>query len=219
MRPFTHRAFVFVLLGCVCYSLWLGQPWFNPNLPLWTSFVSELAATGQPSALLMRTGDTLTALWATIAAAAGWKSRAFSRVSCILIWGFALFTLLDVVFPMACAPSQSAACAAGDAAGTLGLRHSIHVVTSALANAATFALAGWWVWQHRCTRDGLAFAATLCAAAHIVTGLVTGTLAVATSAATGVFQRLSLLTLLAWVLLAAWVRFDALRKGRPCIHP
>lgn len=218
LRPFTHRTFVFVAIGCVVYSTWLAEEWINPTLPAWRSFVSELAAIDQPNSLIPRVGDALAAICAAIAARFGWRSRAFTRQACVLLWAFALFTLLDAIFPMACAPSLSPVCAAGDEAGTLGLSHNVHTVTSSLANAATLGLAGWWLVRHRGRQGARQLAATLGAAAHILTAAVTGGLALAHSDLAGIFQRVSLLALMVWALTAASLRFDKLRRQTPCTH-
>ncbi|MBD3689432.1 DUF998 domain-containing protein [Nanchangia anserum] len=212
LRPFTHRAFACVLIGTVCYSLWIAQPWFNPAMPLWRSYVSELAAINQPGNAIVRVGDTLAAICAACAGLFGWRSRAFTRPACAMIAVFALATVLDSIFPMACAPSLSAVCAAGDEAGTLGLSHNIHTMTSAVANMATLGLTGWWLWCHRRRPQAREAVAHLTALTHIVTALVTAGLALVHSEAAGVFQRVSLIGLIVWVLVAVSLRSESLRS-------
>lgn len=102
------------------------------------SYLSELGASDQPLGWLFRTADALTAILVLAAVALLWK-QALSRLAQLAVAGlgvFAVGTLADVIFPMACASSANVVCARADAAGTLSLAHQLHTVSSATALSA-----------------------------------------------------------------------------------
>ncbi|MDR6867068.1 hypothetical protein J2Y69_001667 [Microbacterium resistens] len=129
------------VLLLIAALLYLGLPYeAAAGFPLdpARSYLSELAAEDQPLSLSFRLADGAAGLLAAIAAILliathpRWPGRTVAAAVAV----FGLGTLADVVFPMACATSASAACARADAAGALGLSHQIHTVTSVVALTA-----------------------------------------------------------------------------------
>ncbi|CAM5710497.1 hypothetical protein SALBM135S_06472 [Streptomyces alboniger] len=122
----------------------------STGLPPLHSYVSELAAEGEPYGTFFRTADLLAGLL-VLAGAVGallWSGgRGWARVG----WaGLALFgaaTAADSRLPLSCTPTASAGCAARQAAGDVPWTHAAHAVSSGLAVAgallgmAAFALA------------------------------------------------------------------------------
>lgn len=140
-RPIVLVPPLLLAVAAVAYSgvLWealLGFP-LSPS----ASYLSELAALDRPYSALFRALDASTALLVLIALAVAWFGRtAAATPRSRWVWfsaaGLALFavgTLADSASPMVCATSVSAACAAGDAAGTLGFGHELHSYTSVTA--------------------------------------------------------------------------------------
>lgn len=129
-----------------------------------SSYLSELGARNQPMSAAFRLLDTASGILVVAAVSIGGRTliaRRAGRLSarlapahCAIVWliggGLGLFgagTILDSAFPMACATSLSATCAAADAAGTLGLAHQLHTFTSAGALTGAAAVAcGLIVW-------------------------------------------------------------------------
>ncbi|MDO4612825.1 MAG: DUF998 domain-containing protein [Actinomycetaceae bacterium] len=188
---------------CV-YAAWLAQPLIDPALPVWTSFVSELAARGRPGSVLMRLGDAFAACAVLVCAWTGHRARLIAAPFGLLMVAFSVFTLLDAMFPMACAPSVSETCRRGDEAMTLGVSHFIHTFTSSLANAATVAAAGLWAWiRLRRGRLGLPAAiGVVLGLSHILTAVITGILALVHAETVGAWQRASLVFLSTWAIIA-----------------
>lgn len=110
---------------------WLTGSALDPS----RSFLSELAAADQPHHVLFRTLDVLAAILTFMALLIMRRPR-WCRLLPIGRMGlglFALGTFFDAMFPMTCAVSASASCAAADAAGQFGAAEQIHLITSMLA--------------------------------------------------------------------------------------
>lgn len=111
-----------------------------------SSYLSELAASDQPTSLLFRSTDLVAGgfvvLGCLLLRGRGGRSDRRRTATLLTLAVFGLGTIADVVFPMACAPSASARCAAADVAGRLGTVHMLHTASSmvALTAAATAAV-------------------------------------------------------------------------------
>ena len=130
---FTFAIAAVLYLGLPIEAL-LGFP-LDPA----SSYLSELAARDQPYAMAFRLTDGLGAvlvLAGTVLLSTRLALRRLAAYSTAALALFAVATVVDVIFPMACATSADPECARGDAEGTLGLSHQIHIVTSVLALAA-----------------------------------------------------------------------------------
>jgi hypothetical protein len=136
--------FVPTILMAVAAVLYLGVPaeaLLGFPLDPTRAYLSELAAVDQPTSGLFRALDFLAGGMVVLGSLLLLCEREVSlhRSSIVAVIGLAGFgagTVADVVFPMACAPSADARCAAADAAGTLGTTHVVHTISSATALAA-----------------------------------------------------------------------------------
>ncbi|MEV0805802.1 DUF998 domain-containing protein [Micromonospora sp. NPDC050200] len=204
-RPVRALPAVALGLAAVLYASWLLGPLLNPALDLTHGYASELAARDQRYHLVFGAGDVLTGLLATVV---GVRLATGARDAPRLAWlGLALFgvaTALDAgVASMDCSPSTDARCARLAALGALSWRHQAHSITSSLALAggvvslvAILAVLRTPAWR----RWGIAVAVVL------LVGTV-GTLVEAArpDAAPGAWQRVQLVGLSGWLLLAAAV--------------
>lgn len=185
-------AVVGLLVAAVAYSSWLVAGWLNPPLHSVESFASELAATDQPWSGLFRGADVLAGAAAVVAGVG--LTRRWPWPVWASVVAFGCLTIVDSgLFPMTCAPSVDAGCAAAEAAGTVPPRHRIHTVTSSLATTA--ALAGTivtaWLWRTTASR-------VLCGALIAATLVTLG--AIAAERFVGFGQRLQLVLVSAWLL-------------------
>lgn len=194
------------VIAAILYSAWVAAGFLDPHLDPVTSFVSELTADGRPNARLFRVTEVCAGL-AFMATGAllvrrrrrlGWQVAGPS----VLLVAFGLFTLLDAMAPLACAPTVDAACRSAELAGEVPLRHTAHSVTSSLAGGVA-ALAVAWLWWTR--RDGGRWhvATTALGVVHLLAaGWSLIEVAEWGIGFMGLTQRLSLLALAAW-----WVLF------------
>ncbi len=148
-QPAPHRrAQALLVLAAVAYCglLWeaaLGYP-VSPS----SSYLSELAAADQPWRWVFRAGDLVAGSAALTAALLLLRSLRIAarravvgRLTLAALAVFGSATVLDALLPLRCSPSTDAACAAADAAGTLGFAHEAHSVTSTVAVSAAVVLA------------------------------------------------------------------------------
>lgn len=195
-------AIVALVVAAVAYSSWVLAGWLNPPLNSVDAYASELAATDQPWSGLFRSGDVVAGAAAVLAGLIVARRRPWLGWACVTAFG--VFTAMDSgLFPMTCAPSVDAACAAAEAAGTVPLRHQIHTFSSSLAAAAALLglVVAAWTWH-------TVAAWALCELMIVAT---VGTIAaVAADRFVGLGQRFQLLVVAAWLL---WLGLRLLRGG------
>lgn len=123
-----------VLYAGFIWEIFAGYP-LDPS----RSYLSELAAADQSTSLAFRALDGVSAALVLGALAllrpVGRTWRDPLRWGAVGLAIFALGTIADAVFPMECASSVDRRCALAEQAGTLGLMHQVHTVTSVLAFA------------------------------------------------------------------------------------
>ncbi|MDF2560508.1 MULTISPECIES: DUF998 domain-containing protein [Microbacterium] len=145
--PTDTIAHVLFVSAAIAYSGVMWEALAGYPLDPARAYLSELAAENQPTSAVFRSLDALTGVLVLIAMSlhrSRWISAAAdvtARWSAMLLGAFAALTVADSLVPLACAGSADAACAAADAAGTLGLAHQVHAVTSSSALAAATASA------------------------------------------------------------------------------
>ncbi|WP_436773488.1 DUF998 domain-containing protein [Yinghuangia sp. YIM S09857] len=151
-RVISPAAALLLAVAAVAYSSWVLEAALPTGLSTVDGFASELFAADQPYRWFFGGLDIVAGACAALAgllvlrlvrgrppglrwAYAGWAA--------LVVFGVA--TILDVVFPLDCAPSL-APCDALEQAGRLSWRHDVHLVTSVIANAAGLAAiaALWW---------------------------------------------------------------------------
>lgn len=209
-----------------CGVLWEALVGF-PMDPT-STFLSELAATDQPTRWLFSATDLVSGLALLASGVLLLRSRArrgrrWVVAAAVALVVFGTGTVLDVLSPMPCAPSVDAACAAREAAVGLGFSDQIHKVTSVVADVAACVLALWVVLVGLRAGAGLVRrAAMVVGVAALGCSLVVSVLALQVEldggAAPGVLQRMQT-TLFSLTLLgvapAVWDR----RRGAPGSEP
>jgi hypothetical protein len=220
-HPLTHLVRRLLLLGAGAYAVWIVSVWLRPDIDPVTSYVSELSARDQSWSLLFRASDAvagqpIAAAAMLVLARGSWRLHP-RQVGWLwpLGWAalaaFGVATVLVALTPMACAVTQDEGCAVLESEGELPLQHTLHTVTSTVANAAlliaTLALAGLMARR----RPLVAWVGWL-----LVTTIVIGTVRTLVEIAgqhialsgpdlLGLAQRL---TLSAAALFIAWVALD-----------
>lgn len=109
------------------------------DLPAAGTFVSELTATGQPHAELLRRAELATGVALFAALALGWPrsgARGFVWLAGAGLALFALCTAADSQLPLDCTPTIDAACRAAERAGEVSAQHAAHTVTGVLESVA-----------------------------------------------------------------------------------
>lgn len=184
----------------LAYSTWIVLPVLDPALSLSRAFVSEYGATTRPGALLLRAGDTTAAVLLLILTFVLVRlplpgPRALRLILPAGLVLASLGTLLDVAFPMPCAPSASAACAAAERAGTLGFARDLHTVGSCVVGVglSAAALATLFMWHHWWVRV-LSILVPVSITVSAIFALLPQPSVV------GLIQRVSLVIICAWVL-------------------
>lgn len=134
----------------ILYNSWPLGFWLNPKVSLAGGFASELEALHQPYNWLFIGLDVATGVLVMVVAGLLWQSR-MRRLGKLALLSFALFgvfTIVDALLPMQCAPSL-AACAQIDTDPML-LLHGIANV----GGAVTLFISAALVWQLRRARGG-----------------------------------------------------------------
>ncbi|MBF6136688.1 DUF998 domain-containing protein [Nocardia otitidiscaviarum] len=126
------------------YNLWIAAFVLDPELSATRSYVSELAADDAPHALLFRTVDLMVGVAAVAAALligrSGWRSLPRSgRYTVFALALFGIGTIADVFLPLECGATRHPVCAAAEATGEVSVTHTLHLVSSTVANAAALA--------------------------------------------------------------------------------
>ncbi|MEV0123529.1 DUF998 domain-containing protein [Streptomyces sp. NPDC050703] len=222
MRPQQeHRAAtartvpVLLLLGALLYSSWTAEAVLPTGLPPLHSYVSELAAEGEPYGTFFRTADLLAGLLLLAGAVTALLRRAARGWASVGWAGLALFgaaTAADSRLPLSCAPTASAGCAAREAAGDVPWTHAAHAVSSGLAIAgALLAMVAWTLAARRSAGRPpvLASVGPALLAVQAVATVWTLASAAAFSAGRGTWglgagQRLQVLVIAVWVAVLAW---------------
>lgn len=151
-RAKSPAAALLLAVAAVAYSSWVLEAALPTRLSTVHGFASELFAADQPYRWFFGGLDIVAGGCAALAGLLVLRlvrgrppglSWAYAGWAALVVFGVA--TILDVVFPLDCAPSL-APCDALEQAGRLSWRHDMHLVTSVIANAAGLAAiaALWW---------------------------------------------------------------------------
>jgi pimeloyl-ACP methyl ester carboxylesterase len=128
------------------------------TLPPGSTFISELAARGQPYSTGFRAAELVTGLALVAGVAAGWLRAPRNRWlvtagAALALLG--LLTAIDCLMPLDCPPSSDPACRAAEIAGTVSFQHQVHTTTGVLETLAALVAcaaltagtrysAAWW---------------------------------------------------------------------------
>lgn len=212
------RFIVLAVLFTLSYSTWTVLLAIDPQLDVLHSFVSEYAVWGRPGAVLIRVGDAVAGVLLIVLGVFLRRRHALSLMLCTGLVVAGAATVGDTLLSYECAPSLSEECAAAEVAGTVGLAHQLHSVTSALVGFgfATAVIADI-VMLVRSGRSFASLPVVLNVALLVLLG-VSGVLALVPHVGwTGAVQRLSLVLICAWVIVLS-VRHARMRGGALNAH-
>jgi len=193
--------------SAVLYSSWLLGPWLNPRLGLTRGLASDLAAADQPHNRLFRVADLAAGSLALLGAARMLRGRrdrrprGAERSGWLCAGAFAVATILDAsLTALSCAPSIDPDCPelSGDLAAVARDPHTLTSVFAALGgigSIVSFWLAGRPGSADRAWSGGLSVGSLAVNAGLLVELVREGP-------DEGIWQRLELVNLAAWLLYA-----------------
>lgn len=207
-----------LVAGALAYSSWVLDIGLVSGVDPLRGYVSELGARDRPLGALYRTADLIAALLVASAGAVVLQRPLHGRwqlFGWVALMVFAVATLLDSRWPMACAPSVHPGCDAGSAGSSMS--ETLHAIFSSVAStAALFAAACCWLAIRRI--DAPQWRRLLSGGSVVV--LVTATAWTLAAIALreqhvlylGLAQRAQLIGTSAWLIVAA---LDVLWPARP----
>ncbi|GAA1011475.1 DUF998 domain-containing protein [Tsukamurella strandjordii] len=212
-----QRARLVIIAGAIFYSAWIFAPTLGSTLNGLRSYVSEVAATGQPYAQFFRATDLLAGTCFIVGAALWWKAaRPESRFAWAWMGGMIVLgaaTMCDALLPLSCTPTADATCAYREANGQVPFTHLAHAYSSGLAGTGgAVAVLAWGAWLLRGGHDGALRTVrpvTVVAFFAGLTYLIASVWTLAAMAITdpdlylGVAQRLQIAGLTVWLVLIA----------------
>ncbi len=213
-------------VSALLYASWVVGPAVNPGIDEVSGYVSELSARDQPASSLFRAGDSAAGVLAVVAAVLGMRRnaggeapRGVAGTAALTGWfALALFgaaTAVDAALtPMDCATFSHSGCALREAFGGVSTAHHLHAASSTLAG--TGALIGMAALG-LASRYGVARlpspGTALVLSAIMATATTATLVALLTGGWVGVFQRLQLAAVSAWLLWLAVVSRRAVSRG------
>ncbi|MGX1884710.1 DUF998 domain-containing protein [Streptomyces sp. NPDC055287] len=211
----TPPVAVLLVLGAVVYTAWVLEAVLGTGLDPLRTYVSELAAAGEPFGGLFRTTDLLAGL--LILAGAVWafvRYRPRGRwdvTGWVALAVFGAATAADSRLPLSCAPTVDAVCAAREAAGFVPATHAAHAWSSSIAStAAVIGVVALTVAARRHGRRSLlARSGPAIVTAELAATVWTLTSIAAFEAGNGTWflgagQRLQVLLAALWLVVLAW---------------
>ncbi|MEV0716130.1 DUF998 domain-containing protein [Asanoa sp. NPDC050611] len=201
MRPARWPAAAFAGSAAL-YSSWLLAPWLNPRLGLTTGLASDLAATDQPWHRLFRVADLAAGSLALVGAARMLLGGRQARAAWIGAGVFGLATVFDAsLTALSCAPSIDPDCTelSGDLSDVAFDPHTLTSVSAALGGVGS--MVAFWP-ASRLGSAGRAWAGALSVASLAVNAGLLVEL-VREGPHEGIWQRVELATLAAWLVYAA----------------
>lgn len=202
-----------IIAGAVLYSAWIIAPLLGSDLSPLHSYVSEIAAQGEPYALLFRSTDLLAGtsfvVGAVLCGRLGAPLSLYARLSLFGVVIMGASTICDALMPLSCTPTADPACLAREQAGLVPFAHVAHGFTSGLAGTgAVVAVVSWIVWRLR-EKPDTAHPSTVAAAAVASGVFVIATIWTLAAMAMpghlylGLAQRLQIVSITMWLVLLA----------------
>jgi len=199
----------------VLYSSWVLGPWLNPRMGLTLSLASDLAASDQPWHALFRYADVAAGALALLAAARmltgarGWRWWRWRRIgwperlAWLFVATFAVATTLDGgLTALPCAPSIDPGCPGNLEGGFPSVIVDPHTLTSAFAViGGVGSIISFWLAATPGSRDRTWSGGLAVGSIAINLGLLVEL--VRNGAHQGIWQRVELLSLSAWLIYAA----------------
>lgn len=187
----------------VIYSAWLLGPWLNPALSSSQSYVSELSVPDQPHVVFFRLANLLGSLCMTIGFLLLLRRRRASSSSILvlkLLAGISAIGIINAVFPMSCAPSQSHACLVVQEQFDFTIGQWIHLASAVLIFSGLLA-AQFYTTLRLFMRYSWKFWLSLTnALIQLVLNTIVVIICLYGWSNVGIFQRLSLILFTLWLV-------------------
>ncbi|MFF5175527.1 DUF998 domain-containing protein [Micromonospora sp. NPDC000089] len=215
VRALATAAFA---LAALLYASWLLGPVLNPPLGLTNGYASELAARDQPWHLLFGLGDVVAGALTVVAGLfLARRARGATRLAWLAAVVFGAATVFDGgLTSMDCSPSTDPRCARLEQLGGLSWRHEAHSISSAAAVAG--GVVSMIALLPALRAAGLRRWAIAVLVLLLIGTAITLWEAVHPDDALGACQRVQLVGLSGWLLLAAAVAartHDPARRAVP----
>ncbi|MGX9672831.1 DUF998 domain-containing protein [Mycobacterium sp. HM-7] len=204
-RPAPRPWAVAVLIGLIGYCDYPLQWIIGSPLSPTRSYISELAVDGQPYYQIFRIGDLVAGIGLAILAGilVIWRPSAPMRLGSAALAVGAATSIVDALSPMSCAPSIDFQCRAADHASLSTQLSQLHTISGVvgftavlIAMAAYGAALGRQPGTHHLGLVGLT-----CAAIGAVLGGAEIVTALADTDSTGLFERLHVTVVSAFLLM------------------
>ncbi len=210
-----------VLAGLIGYCVFPLQWVIGSPLSLTRSYISELSVAGQPAYQAFRIGDLVAGVGLTVLAGIVllWRPSPPMRLGSAALIIAAATSIIDALSPMTCTPSTDIACWDGDHAAVLAQLSQLHTASGVIGFAAmVIAMAAFGTALRRQpeTRH-LGSTGLVVAAVGAVLGCVQIGTALAGSDWTGLFERIQVMTMTAYLsaLTIVIARSAGRRRNRP----
>lgn len=231
-RPAPQPWLLVVLAGLIGYCDFPLQWVIGSPLSTMRSYISELSVAGQPAYQTFRIGDLAAGFGLTVLAGILllWRPSPPMRLGSVALTIAAATAIIDALSPMTCTPSTDVQCWDGDHAAVLAQLSQLHTISGVIGFAAmviAMAASGTALRRQSETRH-LGSTGLVVAAVGAVLGCVQIGMALAGSDWTGLFERMQVLTMTAYltaltivIARSAGPRRNRLRseKRRPYPHP
>jgi Protein of unknown function (DUF998) len=223
-RPAPRPWLLAVLAGLVGYCDFPLQWVIGSPLRPTRSYISELSVAGQPAYEAFRVGDLVAGFGLAVLAAVLllWRPSPPMRLGSAALTVAAATAIIDAMSPMTCTPSTDIRCGDGDHAAVLTQLSQLHTGSGVIGFAAmVIAMAAYGTALRRQSESRLLGAAGLAVA---VVGAVLGGVQIGTALAgsdwTGLFERIQVLTMTAYLtVLTGVVARSAGRASRSAVEP
>jgi len=194
----------FIAFGLFIYSTWIFELFLNPHLSLTQSYVSELAVHGQPNVYYFRIANLLGSFFMSIGflLLLGRLSNSGSKAVKLFVLTMCIITLAGIVnaiFPMDCAPSQSYACLVAQDHYEINFSQWVHQVTAIIMFAGLlFAqlYSTFYIFKH----TKLFWLSLSNLIVQLGLNITISVICLFDLTYVGVFQRISLVIFALWVL-------------------
>jgi len=205
-----------IAIGILIYSTWIFEFFLNPHLSLTQSYVSELAVHGQPNLYYFRivnlVGSSLTSI-GFLELLNQFKNDGLktTKIFVLSMCVISLAGIVNAIFPMDCAPSQSYACLVAQDHYQINFSQWVHQST-AIVMFGGLLFAQLYSTFYIFKRTKLFLFSLTNAIIQIGLNITISIISLFDLSYVGVFQRISLILFALWVLAIIY-----LLKTRPSI--
>jgi hypothetical protein len=196
---------IFIGLGILVYSTWIFELVLNPHLSLTQSYVSELSVHGQPYATYFQVANLLgsSCMFIGFFILLRRFRKTEAKATTLFLWAMSIITLIGIVnaiFPMNCAPSQSHSCLVAQDQLRINFSQWVHqssaiIMFSGLLFSQLYST--FYIFKRHTTLFWLSLVNVMI---QFLLNIAISVVSVFEFRNIGVFQRLSLMMLALWIL-------------------